>query len=174
MYTFCEGILETSDETKKKSPSEVSLFLFNMTVLFHGKMKDGQTSKLIGRDAILSKLLKVGGCMTKINVTEIGTYHEFDLRTGERKILDLPYHDLCNETHHAHGEKEVSDFLMNYLTKIDKPVNLDKEISPIDYNQATRLLKIIRKSPDKQGMYEALFTLFKEEEITFQHRFASM
>ena len=57
MHTFCEGILEISDETKKTS-SAVSLFLFNLTVLFHGKMKDGPTPILIGRDAILSKVMK--------------------------------------------------------------------------------------------------------------------
>ena len=169
MHAFCGGILEISDKTKQTS-SAVSLFLFNMTVLFHGKMKDGPTPILIGRDAILSKVMKDGGCMTKINVHEIGPNHEFDLRTGERKILDFPHHDLCNGTHKAQGEKEVSEFLINYLSKIDKTVSLDKEVSPIDYDQATKLLKIIRKSPEKEGMFEALFNLFKEEEeITFQH-----
>ena len=61
---------------------------------------------------------------------------------------------------------------MTYLTKTlkQKPA-LIEEKNPIDYdNVPTKLLSNIRKNWNKPGMYEATFNLFKEMEITFEHR----
>ena len=57
------------------------------------------------------------------------------------------------------------------------PVILDKEEeNQIDHTKdKTKLISNIRKHPmrpNQTRMYDASFSLFKEEEITFQHRWA--
>ena len=66
---------------------------------------------------------------------------------------------------------------MIYLTRILGPVILDKEEeNHIDHNKdKTKLISNIRKHPMRSNqtrMYDASFSLFKDEEITFQHRWA--
>ena len=66
---------------------------------------------------------------------------------------------------------------MIYLTRMLGPVILDKEEeNQIDHTKdKTKLMSNIRKHPmrpNQTRMYDASFSLFKEEEITFQHRWA--
>ena len=66
---------------------------------------------------------------------------------------------------------------MIYLTRILGPVILDKEEeNHIDHNKdKTKLISNIKKHPmrpNQTRMYDASFSLFKDEEITFQHRWA--
>ena len=66
---------------------------------------------------------------------------------------------------------------MIYLTRMLGPVILDKEEeNQIDHTKdKTKLISNIRKHPmrpNQTRMYDASFSLFKEEEITFQHKWA--
>ena len=90
------------------------------------------------------------------------------------KQLQYPdsYLDLCNGTDSVEGEK-VSEFLKIYLTKalkLNKPVMLEEK-NPINYDKfPTKLLSNLRINPNKPEMYDATFNLYKELEITFEHR----
>ena len=101
----------------------------------------------------------------------IGALHEFDLNTYHRKLVDYSKVDLCNGTDTVEGDK-VSEFLMRYLTKTLKlKPAMFEDTNPINYEKVpTKLLTNLRKNPTKPGMYEATLTLYKEMDITFEHR----
>ena len=66
-------------------------------------------------------------------------------------------------------------FLMIYLTRMLGPVILDKEEeNQIDHTKdKTKLISNIRKHPmrpNQTRMYDASFSLFTDQEITFQHK----
>ena len=171
MQTNCNGTFKIHTEIQEH---KVNLFLYNMTVLALGSIEEGSPSKILGRDATLINTMRVGwSCEQLIYGEELGPMYEFDLSSGHRKLIDNSKVDLCNGTDSVDGD-EVSEFLMSYLTNtLKRTAVVLEDKNPINYEKVqTKLLSNLRKNLNKPGVgsYDATFTLYKEIEITFEHR----
>ena len=116
--------------------------------------------------------MRVGwSCEQLIYGEELGPMYEFDLSSGHRKLVDYSKVDLCNGTDSVEGD-EVSEFLISYLTMtLKRRAVILEDKNPINYEKVqTKLFSNLRKNLNKPGMYDATFTLYKEIEITFEHR----
>ena len=168
--TTCNGVFEIS-ETELTSQKSVTIFSFNMTSIFVGKISESDQNIIEGRDANLKQEMQLQSCFHSLQISVTGPVVLYDLKTSRRIIKDS-VQDLCSEMEKVEEMEEVkqskspADYFKNFVANIKPTLPF---VKPVDEEKATLFMQSVQNMEKYQNIFQAKLNLFEQTDMMFQH-----